>query len=83
MGLGTLLEKIINIITFGYGKRMATWVAKELGKDDCGCDERQDKLNKMFPYKVKGQPGSADSVHSVREETEKQKRLKRKFQKRV
>ena len=34
MGLGTLLEKIINVVTFGYGKRMATWVAKKLGKDD-------------------------------------------------
>ena len=45
MGLGTLLEKIINVITLGYGKRMATWVAKKLGKDDCGCTDRKNKLD--------------------------------------
>ena len=38
MGLGTLLEKIIKVITLGYGKRIATWVAKKLGKEDCGCE---------------------------------------------
>ena len=46
MGLGTLLEKIINVITLGYGKRMSTWVAKKLGKDDCGCDDRKNDLDK-------------------------------------
>ena len=45
MGLGTLLEKIINIVTLGYGKRIATWVAKKLGKDDCGCTDRKNKLD--------------------------------------
>ena len=34
MGLGTLLEKIINVVTLGYGKRLATRVAKKLGKND-------------------------------------------------
>ena len=55
MGLGTLLEKIINIITFGYGKRMATWVAKKLGKDDCGCEDRKNKLDdkvKLWQKKI-------------------------------
>jgi len=47
MGLGTLLEKIINVVTLGYGKRIATWVARKLGKDDCGCDKRKDKANKV------------------------------------
>jgi len=47
MGLGTLLEKIINVVTLGYGKRMATWVAKKRGKEDCGCDKRKDKANKV------------------------------------
>lgn len=46
MGLGTLLEKIINIITFGYGKNIATWIAKKLGKEDCGCENRKNDLNK-------------------------------------
>tara|TARA_R100000995_G_C3482100_1_gene124582 strand:+ start:2302 stop:2454 length:153 start_codon:yes stop_codon:yes gene_type:complete len=47
MGLGTLLEKIINVVTLGYGKRIATWVARKFGKDDCGCDKRKDKANKV------------------------------------
>lgn len=24
---------------------------KSVGIDDCGCSKRQDKLNKLFPYK--------------------------------
>mgnify|MGYP000850488991 FL=1 len=47
MKLGDLIEKIINVITLGYGKRLATWVAKKLGKEDCGCDKRKDKANKV------------------------------------
>ena len=47
MKLGDLTEKIINIITFGKGKSIATWIAKKLGYDSCGCDERKDKLNKI------------------------------------
>tara|TARA_E500000318_G_scaffold25501_1_gene25498 strand:+ start:3290 stop:3430 length:141 start_codon:yes stop_codon:yes gene_type:complete len=42
-----LIEKIINIITFGYGKRFATWVAKLFGYKDCGCDKRKEKLNNI------------------------------------
>jgi hypothetical protein len=47
IGLGDLAEKIINIITFGYGKRIATWVAKLFGYKDCGCDKRKDDWNKI------------------------------------
>ena len=25
--------------------------AKAIGKKDCGCNKRKEKLNKMFPYK--------------------------------
>ena len=46
MKLGDLIEKIINVITLGYGKRLATWVAKKLGKDDCGCTDRKNDLDK-------------------------------------
>ena len=49
MKLGDLVEKIIRIITFGYGKRFATWVAKLFGYSSCGCDERQEKMNQ---YKI-------------------------------
>lgn len=79
-GLGDTIKKITSATKLD---KLAEKIAEVAGADDCGCDERQDKLNKMFPYKVQGQPGSVDSVPSVKEETEKHKRLKRKFQKRV
>ena len=48
IGLGDIVEKIINIITLGYGKRIATWVAKLFGYKDCGCDKRKEKLNRYI-----------------------------------
>jgi hypothetical protein len=48
MKLGDLVEKIIIKITFGYGKTMAKSVAKLFGYEDCGCDKRQEKLNKYI-----------------------------------
>ena len=48
MKLGDLVEKLIRLITFGYGKRMAKSIAKLFGYKDCGCDERQEKLNKYI-----------------------------------
>ena len=45
MKLGDLVEKIINIITFGQGKKIAKWVANKLGYEDCGCEERKNFLN--------------------------------------
>jgi|TARA_R100000479_G_scaffold121033_1_gene62229 hypothetical protein len=48
MKLGDLLEKVIHIITFGQGKRIAKYIAiKYFGYEDCGCDERKKKLNKI------------------------------------
>jgi len=47
MGLGDLIEKIINIITLGQGKRIAKYISKKLGKEDCGCDNRRDSLNNI------------------------------------
>ena len=49
MKLGDLVEKIIRTITLGYGKTIAKKIAKLFGYEDCGCDKRQDKLNK---YKI-------------------------------
>ncbi len=48
MKLGDLVEKIIRTITFGYGKTIAKSVAKLFGYEDCGCDKRQEKLNKYI-----------------------------------
>ena len=42
-GLGDTIEKITKAT--GIDK-----VAKAVLGDDCGCDERKEKLNKMFPY---------------------------------
>ena len=38
----------LGIITLGQGKRIAKFVAKLFGYDDCGCDKRQEKLNKYI-----------------------------------
>lgn len=45
--LGDLVEKVIHIVTFGQGKRLAMWVAKLRGYEDCGCERRKNKLNKI------------------------------------
>ena len=47
MKLGDKLEYIINIITFGKGKTIATWIANKLGYEDCGCDDRREYLNNI------------------------------------
>lgn len=33
--------------------KVAKFVANAVGKEDCGCDARQDTLNKRFPFKNK------------------------------
>lgn len=43
-GLGDTIEKITEATGI---KKAVKWL---LG-DDCGCDERKEKLNKMFPYR--------------------------------
>jgi hypothetical protein len=48
-GLGDTIAKFTHF--FGLDK-FASWFAKKvLGLEDCGCDRRQSKLNKLFPYK--------------------------------
>jgi hypothetical protein len=47
MKLGDKLEKLISIITFGQGKKIATYIAKLRGKEDCGCERRKQKLNNL------------------------------------
>ncbi len=43
-GLGDTVEKITR--STGIKK-----LVEKYGPEDCGCDERRDKLNEMFPYK--------------------------------
>ena len=47
MKLGNLLEKLISVITLGQGKRIATYIAKLRGKEDCGCERRKEELNNL------------------------------------
>jgi len=47
MRLGDITEKIISILTFGKGKAIATYIAKKLGYESCGCEERKNALNNL------------------------------------
>jgi hypothetical protein len=48
MKLGDIIEKFIAIVTLGYGKRIANYVAKKLGYESCGCETRKEWLNTLF-----------------------------------
>ena len=48
MKLGDFVEKLINVITLGQGKRIATYIAKLRGKEDCGCERRKKQWDKFF-----------------------------------
>ena len=46
--LGSWLEFLIEIITFGYGERLALLIAKRFfNSDSCGCCERKQWLNRL------------------------------------
>ena len=47
-GLGDTIAKVTNAL--GIDK-LAEEVAQAMGKEDCGCNKRREKLNDMFPYK--------------------------------
>ena len=47
MKLGNFIEVLIKIITLGQGKKIATYVAKLRGKEDCGCHKRKEILNNI------------------------------------
>jgi hypothetical protein len=49
-GLGDTIAKITNL--FGIDI-LADRIAKLFGKEDCGCDRRRKKLNKLVPYNKK------------------------------
>ena len=49
-GLGDTIEKITEATGI---KRVVNAVAKATGKD-CGCKNRKQSLNKMFPYNPSG-----------------------------
>jgi len=47
-GLGDTIAKVTKAT--GLDK-VADRMAKAAGKEDCGCGERRDTLNRVFPYK--------------------------------
>lgn len=58
--LGTWLEFLINIITFGKGERLALLIAKRFfNSDTCGCCERKQWLNRLTN---KDYDGQCDSI---------------------
>ena len=42
-GLGDTIEQVLEVTKIA---KVAKWILGE----DCGCDERKEKLNKLFPY---------------------------------
>lgn len=47
-GLGDTIAKITSATKLD---KVAESIAAAVGADDCGCKERQAKLNEMFPYR--------------------------------
>jgi hypothetical protein len=47
-GLGDTIAKVTHAV--GLDKVVET-VAHAVGKEDCGCSKRREKLNDLFPYK--------------------------------
>ncbi len=45
---GNVLEGLINVLTLGWGKDIAGYIALKLGYTNCGCEERRLFLNKLF-----------------------------------
>jgi|TARA_B100000900_G_C20113979_1_gene527083 predicted naringenin-chalcone synthase len=47
-GLGDSIEKFTKATGI---KKIVNKVSQALGVEDCGCDERRDSLNRVFPFK--------------------------------
>lgn len=47
-GLGDVVHKVAKMTQMD---KVAKFVAKTVGQEDCGCQKRQDTLNKRFPFK--------------------------------
>lgn len=45
--IGDYTEACIHVITLGFGKRIASWIATSLGYQSCKCCERKEWLNRL------------------------------------
>ena len=52
------LGDIVALVTKYTGIK---WVVKKIWGEDCGCDERQEKLNKVFPINKPQSISGADT----------------------
>ncbi len=54
--LGSWLEFLIDMFTFGYGEQIALFIAKKVfGKNSCGCCERKQWLNRLTNAEYNGE----------------------------
>lgn len=53
--IGDWVEALIHVITFGFGERIALFIAKSLGYDKCYCCERKQWLNRLTNKDYDGQ----------------------------
>ena len=51
--LGNIVEGLINVVTLGWGKDIASWIASKFGYASCGCEERRIYLNELCGCKEK------------------------------
>ena len=63
-GLGDTIAKITSATKLD---KLAEAIAQAAGKEDCGCKERQEKLNNLFPYKTQSTKTSFKSNFPTKE----------------
>lgn len=52
--LGNIVDGLINVVTLGWGKELAMWIANKRGFSDCGCERRRIYLNELCGCKESG-----------------------------
>lgn len=55
--IGDWVEALIHVVTFGFGERIALFIARLFGKNDCGCCYRKWWLNKLTNPDLKNDCG--------------------------
>ena len=55
--LGDYTEALIYVITFGFGEKIAVFIAKQMGYQSCRCCERKQWLNRLTDKDYDGQCG--------------------------
>lgn len=45
--IGDWIEALIHVVTFGFGERIALFIARLFGYQSCGCCERKEWLNRL------------------------------------